>query len=128
MRNHSQQERQRRKGGTAMTRPRATREKISPLTAFKNQSVIRAFAILKSFYSPEEWVAASELSRRSRIHEATVNRFLQSLTDVGALVRDENGKYRCVLFVMPGTGSGPFLAPREHPRPTESRPLFHSLS
>jgi hypothetical protein len=88
----------------------------SPPTAFKNQSVIRAFAILKSFYSPDEWVAASELSRRARIHEATVNRFMQSLMDVGAVVRDEDGRYRCVLFMMPGTSNSPFLAPRQHPR------------
>jgi hypothetical protein len=86
--------------------------KESPLTSFKNQSVIRAFAILKSFYYPDEWVAACELSRRAKIHEATVNRFMQSLVDVGAVVRDEDGKYRCVLFVMPGTHGGPFVQGR----------------
>ena len=79
-----------------------TARRESPLTSLKNQSVIRAFAILKSFYSPDEWVAACELSRRAKLHEATVNRFMQSLMDVGAVVRDEDGKYRCVLFVMPG--------------------------
>jgi len=47
-------------------------------------------------------VAACELSRRAKMHEATVNRFLQSLLDVGAVVRDDKGRYRCVLFVMPG--------------------------
>ena len=105
---------------------RANGGRTSPPAAFKNQSVIRAFAILKSFYSPEEWVAACELSRRAHIHEATVNRFMQSLMDVGAVVRDEDGKYRCVLFAMPGTSNGPFLKAREvpHPRETLTRSLL----
>ena len=91
------------RGGTRRNADR----RASPPPSLKNQSVIRAFTILKSFYSPEEWVAASELSRRARIHEATVNRFMQSLLDVGAVVRDDRGKYRCVLFVMPGSHVGP---------------------
>lgn len=82
--------------------------RASPVSSLKNQSVIRAFAILKSFYSPDEWVQASELSRRARIHEATVNRFMQSLLDVGAVVRDDRARYRCVLFMMPGTHGHPF--------------------
>jgi hypothetical protein len=96
-------------------RPRAKPDgKESPLTSLKNQSVIRAFAILKSFYHPDEWVAACELSRRAKIHEATVNRFMQSLVDVGAVVRDEDGRYRCVLFVMPGAQNGAFVNRREN--------------
>jgi hypothetical protein len=100
-------------------------KKASPLASFKNQSVIRAFAILKSFYSPEEWVAACELSRRARIHEATVNRFMQSLMDVGAVVRDTEGRYRCVLFVMPG--NPPFLGERS-PKSREAETLSRRLS
>ena len=72
----------------------------TPRTSFHNQSVLRAFAILKSFCSPEEWVAASELSRRAGIHEATVSRFLQSLVDLGAVVRNGAGLYRCAFFVL----------------------------
>ena len=85
---------------------KATGKKTSPLGCLKNQSVVRAFAILKAFYYPDEWVATSELSRRTNIHEATVNRFVQSLVDVGALLRNDKGKYRCVLFVMPGAQNG----------------------
>jgi hypothetical protein len=96
----------------------------TPLTSLKNQSVIRAFAILKSFYYPDEWVAACELSRRAKIHEATVNRFMQSLVDVGAVVRDDAGRYRCVLFVMPGNHGGPFLGGRERDK---ARPESHAL-
>lgn len=96
----------------------------TPLTSLKNLSVIRAFAILKSFYSPDEWVAACELSRRAKIHEATVNRFMQSLVDVGAVVRDDAGRYRCVLFVMPGNHGGPFLGGRERDK---ARPESHAL-
>jgi len=90
----------------------ASKGRVSPESAIKNQSVIRAFAILKSFYSPEEWVPASELSRRSFIHEATVNRFMHSLMEVGAVVRNQDGHYRCVLFVMPGAHLNSFVAPR----------------
>ena len=90
--------------------------RTSPESGFKNQSVIRAFTILKSFYSPEEWVAASELSRRAHIHEATVNRFMQSLMAVGAVVRNEAGHYRCVLFVMPGAHISS-IAPRRAASP-----------
>lgn len=78
----------------------------TPRTSFQNQSVIRAFAILGAFCSPQEWVGASELSRRAGIHEATVNRFLQSLMDVGAVARNADGQYRCLLFVMPSGSDG----------------------
>ncbi len=104
-------------GTTARHAARAKPDgKESPLTSLKNQSVIRAFAILKSFYHPDEWVAACELSRRAKIHEATVNRFMQSLVDVGAVVRDEDGRYRCVIFVMPGAQNGTFVNRRENPK------------
>jgi hypothetical protein len=78
----------------------------TPRTSFQNQSVIRAFAILKAFCSPQEWVGASALSRRAGIHEATVNRFLQSLIDVGAVVRNAAGQYRCLLSVLPRGAGG----------------------
>ena len=96
--------RQQRIGGSAQrahSEIAAEGPKSAP-TSLKNQSVIRAFAVLRAFYHPDEWVAACELSRRAKMHEATVNRFLQSLLDVGAVVRDDKGRYRCVLFVMPG--------------------------
>jgi hypothetical protein len=88
-------------------------EKPEPNSSFKNKSVVRAFAILNAFYSPDEWVSASELSRRAKIHEATLNRFMQSLLSVGAVVRDDGGKYRCVLFAMPGAPRGAVNS-REH--------------
>ena len=91
-------------------------KKEYPPVAVKNRSVIRAFAILKSFYAPDEWVAACELSRRAGIHEATVNRFMHTLQEVGAVVRDEDGRYRCVLFVMPGMHRGPFIDNRGRAR------------
>ncbi len=78
----------------------------TPRTSYQNQSVIRAFTILGVFCSPQEWVSASELSRRAAIHEATVNRFLQSLINVGAVVRNAAGQYRCLLFVVPSDASG----------------------
>ena len=80
--------------------------KRSPAGCLKNLSVLRAFRILKAFDNPDEWVAASELARRTKIHEATLNRFAHSLVDVGALVRNDRGSYRCVIYVMPGAQSG----------------------
>ena len=79
------------------------------IAAAPNHSVVRAFAILKAFYSPGEWVAASEISRRCGIAEPTVHRFMHSLHHVGAVVRDLNGKYRCTIFAMPGSSDGAFL-------------------
>jgi len=92
--------------GSSLSRARMRPGKETPRTSSLNQSVIRAFAILNAFRSPGEWVAASELSRRAGIHEATVNRFLQSLTDVGAVARNAAGQYRCLLFVLPSGRAG----------------------
>jgi hypothetical protein len=38
---------------------------------------------------------------------------MQSLLSVGAVVRDGSGKYRCVLFAMPGAPRGA-VNNREH--------------
>jgi DNA-binding IclR family transcriptional regulator len=86
------------------------------IAAVPNHSVVRAFAILKAFYSPGEWVAASEISRRCGIAEPTVHRFMHSLHHVGAVVRDLNGKYRCTIFAMPGTSDDAFLRRRSQRR------------
>ena len=94
--------------------PPITRD--AKIAAVPNHSVVRAFAILKAFYSPGEWVAASEISRRCGIAEPTVHRFMHSLHHVGAVVRDMNGKYRCTIFAMPGTSDDAFLRRRSQRR------------
>ena len=81
---------------------RSGSEKGSPPAPLKSRSIIRLFSI------SDEWVAACELSRRAGIHEATVNRFMHTLQEVGAVVHDEVCRYRCILFVMPAAQARPF--------------------
>ena len=100
----------------------ARKARTIPTSAIQNQSVIRAFAILRSFHSPGDWVAACDLSRRSHIHEATVSRFMHSLMEVGAVVRNQDGHYRCVLFVMPGTQINDLEAPLRKSPPYAHQP------
>lgn len=60
----------------------------------KNQSVQKAFALLRSFRGPEEWVTNAELSRRSGLSEPCAHRLMKTLEDIGAVVRDGRGCYR----------------------------------
>src|SRR5579871_2364006 len=53
----------------------------------KNRSVIKAFALLKSFRDAEEWVSSSELSRRAGLPEASGYRLIQTLEEIGAVAR-----------------------------------------
>ena len=66
----------------------------------KNHSVMKAFAILKAFHDPEEWVTSSELSRRAGLPEASGYRLIQTLEDIGALVRGPRGRYRPGLLLL----------------------------
>lgn len=60
----------------------------------KNRSVIKAFALLKCFRDAEEWVSSSELSRRAGLPEASGYRLMQTLEEIGAVVRGPKGRYR----------------------------------
>jgi DNA-binding IclR family transcriptional regulator len=60
----------------------------------KNQSVQKAFALLRSFRDAEEWVSSAELSRRTALSEACAHRLMKTLEDIGAVVRDRRGCYR----------------------------------
>jgi DNA-binding IclR family transcriptional regulator len=60
----------------------------------KNQSVQKAFALLRSFRGAEEWVSNAELSRRTGLSEACAHRLMKTLEDIGAVVRDKRGCYR----------------------------------
>ena len=66
----------------------------------KNHSVMKAFAILKAFHDPEEWVTACELSRRANLPEASGYRLIQTLEDIGAVVRGPRGRYRTGLLLL----------------------------
>jgi DNA-binding IclR family transcriptional regulator len=60
----------------------------------KNQSVQKAFALLRSFSGPQEWVTNAELSRRTGLSEACAHRLMKTLEEIGAVVRDRRGCYR----------------------------------
>jgi len=60
----------------------------------KNQSVQKAFALLRAFHGPEEWVSNAELSRRTRLSEPCAHRLMKTLEELGAVVRDRRGCYR----------------------------------
>ena len=66
----------------------------------KNQSVFKAFAMLKAFRDPSEWLTSSELSRRSNLPEASGYRLIQTLEEIGAVVRGPRGRYRPGMLLV----------------------------
>lgn len=65
-----------------------------------NQSVVRAFALLKAFASADEWLTTAELSRRANLPGAAAYRLMQTLETVGAVVRGARGRYRAVMWPL----------------------------
>ena len=61
---------------------------------------MKAFTLLKAFHHAEEWVTCSELSRRAKIPESSGRRLIQTLEDVGAVMRDRDGKCRPGLALV----------------------------
>ena len=53
----------------------------------KNQSVLKAFAVLRSFRNRDEWLTSSEVSRRAKLPEASGYRLLQTLEQIGVVMR-----------------------------------------
>lgn len=70
------------------------------MTTPRNQSVFKAFAMLNSFRRPDEWVTSSELSRRAKLPEASGYRLIQTLEEIGAVVRGPRGKYRPGMLLV----------------------------
>jgi DNA-binding IclR family transcriptional regulator len=66
----------------------------------KNHSVMKAFALLKAFRDPDESVTSSELSRRANLPEASGYRLIQTLENIGAVVRGPRGRYRTGLLLL----------------------------
>lgn len=59
----------------------------------KNKSVMKAFNMLRAFQAPDEWLTSAELSRRARLPEASGYRLIQTLEEIGAVIRDHRGRY-----------------------------------
>ena len=66
----------------------------------KNYSVMKAFALLKAFHGPDEWLTSCELSRRANLPEASGYRLIQTLEEIGAVVRGPRGRYRPGLLLL----------------------------
>ena len=65
-----------------------------------NQSVVKAFAVLKCFQRPDEWLTNCELSRRAGLPEASGYRLLQTLERIGAVIRGPRGRYRPGMLLV----------------------------
>lgn len=60
----------------------------------RNQSVRKAFALLKSFRGPDEWVTNAELGRRAHLSQAAAHRLMRTLEEIGVVIRNPRGCYR----------------------------------
>jgi DNA-binding IclR family transcriptional regulator len=66
----------------------------------KNKLLWKAFAMLRAFRGPGEWLTSLELSQRARLPKASGHRLVQTLEELGAIVRGPNGRYRLgMMFV-----------------------------
>jgi DNA-binding IclR family transcriptional regulator len=66
----------------------------------KNQSVVKAFAMLSAFERPDEWLSSAEISRRANIPESSGYRMMETLTEIGAVVRGSRGRYRPGMLLV----------------------------
>src|SRR5512146_1267077 len=83
---------------------------------------MKAFALLKAFRGGEEWVSSSELSRRANLPEASGYRLIQTLEDIGAVVRGPRGRYRTgplLLSLSQNVTITELLREASHPLMTE---------
>ena len=65
----------------------------------KNESVRKAFKLLRAFRNADEWLTSAELSRRARLPQASGYRLIQTLEEIGALVRGPHGYRPGMLLV-----------------------------
>ena len=74
--------------------------KATPVQSEKNQLVLKAFAVLGCFQSPDEWVTGGELSRRANLPQASGYRLIQTLEKIGAVIRGPRGRYRPGMLLV----------------------------
>ena len=60
----------------------------------KNNSVLRAFAILRAFDEHAPEMTANEVAVKTGLNGATAHRFLLTLEDIGAVVRTPQGRFQ----------------------------------
>jgi IclR family acetate operon transcriptional repressor len=66
----------------------------------KNNLVRKTFSILRAFQHPDEWLTSQELSRRVHMPKASGHRLVQTLEEVGAIVRGPHGRYRLGMLLL----------------------------
>lgn len=66
----------------------------------KNNLVWKSFSILRAFHHPQECLTSHELSRRANLPKASGHRLVQTLEEVGAIVRGANGRYRLGMLLL----------------------------
>jgi DNA-binding IclR family transcriptional regulator len=84
----------------------------------KTQSVVKAFTLLQSLRTGDEWLTSAELSRRANIPEASGYRLILTLEELGVVVRDRRGRYRPGMLLMSlsaGLTSGDLLREASDP-------------
>ena len=59
-----------------------------------NNSVLKAFTILNAFRESDAWLSCTELSHRANMPIASGHRLLQTLEQVGAVIRGPLGRYK----------------------------------
>jgi len=65
----------------------------------KNNLVWKSFSILRAFQHSDECLTSHELSRRANLPKASCHRLVQTLEEVGAIVRGANGRYRLGMLL-----------------------------
>lgn len=63
-------------------------------------SIERAFKILEAFCTPNTELTLTEISNICLLNKTTTNRFLNTLTKLGYLIRDENKRYSLSPKIM----------------------------
>jgi DNA-binding IclR family transcriptional regulator len=66
----------------------------------KNESVRKAFKLLRAFRTADECLTSAELSRRARLPQASGYRLIQTLEEIGAVIRDPRGRYRPGMLLV----------------------------
>ncbi|WP_129791480.1 IclR family transcriptional regulator [Sphingosinicella sp. CPCC 101087] len=66
----------------------------------KNESVRKAFKLLRAFRDADEWLTSAELSRRARLPQASGYRLIQTLEEIGAVLRGPRGRYRPGMLLI----------------------------
>ena len=73
---------------------RLSRCKLCEMDMAPLKSVHEAFRLLQAFHEPMEWVSSGELGRRSGLSDAATHRLLETLVDIGVVMRNARGDCR----------------------------------